>query len=220
MQITGIAQDVAAFRTRIAAEARDALTAELAQPYREPTDADVDRAARHFRISPAPELTAADVVVTCDNNGREIIVIPDAIAAELAAEVRRGWREFRGEANGESRRFAPGTWAYRTTDTIMSAYTASAIPEALAMWPEKDHSHLNFPPLTHERRAQVDRERASGGNGYLAGSAFIIGRSGWDFDARWWAFDVRSLAHKALSPMGYPARVTRPADGHFIHFTG
>lgn len=181
---------------------------------------DIEHAARWFRVSPAPELTAEDITVTVDNAGREIIVIPDAVAAELAHEVRRGWREFRGQADGESRRFAPGTWAYRTTDLIMSVYTASEPAEALSMWPEPDQTGRTHPRLSHAERARIDRERATGGNGCLAGAAFIIGRSGWDTAARWWAFDVRSLAHKALSPRAYPARVTRADVGHFIHFTG
>lgn len=204
--MTRIAEDVTAFRTRIDAGPLGA--------------SDVEHAARHFRLSPVPELRAEDITVTIDASGREIIVIPDAIAAELAHEVRRGWRESRTEDQaGESRKFAPGTWAYRTTDLIMSAYAQSAVSETLTMWPERDHSHLNFPPLTRERRAQVDRERATGPAGSLSGAAFIIGRGGWDFRTRWWAYDVRSLAHKALCPRAYPARIAQ-GGAPAIHFAG
>jgi hypothetical protein len=216
-----IAADVIAFRARMAAQVRTALADEFREIHCNASDADIERAARHFRASPVPELTAEDITITVDNMGREVIVIPDAVAAELGHEVRRGWREFRGEANGESRRFAPGTWAYRTTDLIMTVFAESTVSETLTMWPEKPrHGDEIFPKPTRARMAEIVRERTAGPNGYLAGGAFIIGRSGWDFAARWWAFDVRSLAHKALSPKGYPARVTRPADGHFVHFTG
>jgi hypothetical protein len=204
--MTSLAEDITAFRTRIDAGPLGA--------------SDVEHAARHFRISPVPELRAEDITVTVDNSGREIIVIPDAVAAELAYEVRRGWRESRSEdQSGESRKFAPGTWAYRTTDLIMTTYATSEVSETLTMWPEKDHSHLSFPPLTHERRAQVDRERATGPGGYLAGAAFIIGRGGWDFGSRWWAYDVRSLAHRSLTPRGYPARIVQ-GGAPAIHFAG
>jgi hypothetical protein len=187
--------------------------------FRASTAPDIETAARWFRVAPVPELTAEDITVTVDNMGREIIVIPDAIAAEIAHEVRRGWREFRGLADGESRQFAPGTWMHRTTELIMTTYAASTPAEALTLWPEPDTTGQSHPRRTHAEHARIDRERASGPGGSLAGAAFIIGRSGWDFAARWWAFDVRSLAHRSLRPGGSPARASRGA-GLFIRYAG
>lgn len=167
------------------------------------TRVDVDRAASHFRHSPPPVLAATDVTITVDDMGREIIVLPDPVAAELAYEVRRGWRELPDDY-GESRQFAPGTWAYTTIALILATYAASPVSETLTLWPEPDDTGRLMPPLTHAERARRHRERASGPYADAAGSLFIIGRTGWDFRARWWALDVRSLGHKALHPYGYP----------------
>lgn len=204
--MTSIAEDITALRQRHDAGPLGA--------------SDVEHAARHFRVTPVPELRAEDISIVVDACGREVILLPDSVAAELAYEVRRGWRESRSEdQTGESRPFAPGTWAFRTIDLIMTTYATSEVPEALALWPEPDHTGKLFPPLSHERRAQVDRERATGPGGYLAGAAFIIGRGGWDAGMRWWAYDVRSLAHKALCPRGYPGRIVQ-GGSPAVHFAG
>jgi hypothetical protein len=180
--------------------------------------ADVNRAAAHFRLSPPPELVAADITIAVDNMGREVVVVPDAVAAELSYEVRRGWLEDRDGIYGESRRFAPGTWAYTTTVLILATYAASPISETITRWPEPDHGGKLFTPLTHEQQAVRHRERAAGPRGEAAGSLFIIGRTGWDFRARWWALDVRSLAHRALRPYGYPH--LHDQLGGYAQFTG
>lgn len=204
--MTSLAEDVTAFRTRIDAGPLGA--------------GNIEHAARHFRVTPVPELRAEDITITVDSLGREIVVIPDAIAAELAYEVRRGWREWnREEQAGESRPFAPGTWAHRTTDLILTTYATSEISETLTTWPEPDHTGKLFPPLSRERRAQVNREHATGPAATLAGAVFIIGRGGWDFRARWWAYEVTSLAHKALHPRGYPARIEQ-GGAPAVHFAG
>ena len=151
----------------------------------------------------APVLTAADVTVTVDQLGRDTIVIPDAVAAELRKQVNQGWREIPDMADGYSRPFAPGSWTYETTTLIIDAYAASEPPAELS---EED-----------AETARRNRRWASGDHARLS-AVFIIGRSGWDPATRWWAQDVRSDAHKALSVPGYPGRAVRPNP--IIEYTG
>jgi hypothetical protein len=140
-------------------------------------------------ISKLPTMRAEDIVITFDKMNRAVAVIPDAVALELRKAVAHGWREFRGQADGESRFFRAGTWTHDTTELIINAYAQAEVPAGLD---ERDR-------LFVERGIRAAREW-----GQCAGSLFIVGRIAWDFDARWWRFDVRSEAHRSVCPSGYP----------------
>ncbi|MER7331705.1 MULTISPECIES: hypothetical protein [unclassified Micromonospora] len=130
-----------------------------------------------------PTLTAADVTVTTDHMGREVIVIPDVFARLMRDITRDGWREFPGVADGESRKFPAGGWMFRTTATIVAAYAASPIP-AGATGHDAD-------------RYRQSRQYAEHGCGY----AFIVGAAGWDADARWWRdYPLTKGLHVHASP--------------------
>ncbi len=145
-----------------------------------------------------PTLRAEDITITFDKMSRAIAVIPDAVAMELGAAVRHGWREYPNDATGESRFFAAGTWTYLTTEAIINAYAQTPVPEGLD---------------EHDRRFVERGIHAAREWGQCAGSLFIIGRMGWDFDSRWWRFDVRSAAHKSVDVPHYPNYDTDQATG-------
>lgn len=130
-----------------------------------------------------PTLTAADVTVTADHMGREIITIPDAVAQILRGYIADGWREFPGVADGESREFPAGSWVYTVTATIVDAYARSEVPATVT---GRD-----------AERARQSRDHAPHGCGY----AFIVGVSGWDADARWWRdYAITVHLHVHASP--------------------
>ncbi len=114
-------------------------------------------------------LDPADVTVTIDRFGREVVVIPDGVAAALTAEIQDGWTEYTSIRFGESRRFGPDTWVYQTTVTLLKAFAASAAPTGLdddATW-------------------RVERARTFAAQGVELYAA-IVSASGWHCDDRTW----------------------------------
>lgn len=147
-------------------------------------------------LATLPTLRAEDIVITFDVMNRAVAVIPDDVAMELRAAVLHGWREY-GIEGGESRFFRAGTWTHDTTELIINAYAQTSVPEGL-----DDRSR-------HFVEVGISRAREYG---QCAGSLFIIGKAGWDFQARWWRFDVRSAAHKSVSVPHYPNCTTDPGE--------
>jgi hypothetical protein len=131
---------------------------------------------------------------TVDTMGRDIIVIPDVVAVRIYAETKKGWREFRGHADGESRKFGKGTWMYDATSLIMIEYAANP--------PSRDEYDHRDPD---DARGDVERSaryrKGTLQHGHMAGCAFIVGESGWNFDAHWWR-DHGTTRH--LHPNGFP----------------
>lgn len=116
-----------------------------------------------------PALKPGDVTVTLDQHGREVIVIPDGVAAAISAEVHDGWTECKGMMYGESRRFEPGTWMYDTTVTLLNAFAASAAPTG----------------LDDQGTWMVNRDREEAARGTTL-HALIVGVSGWDTTDKTW----------------------------------
>lgn len=134
---------------------------------------------------PELRLTSADITVTVDCIGREVIVIPDAVAEWMRAQVQHGWREIPDVAHGHSRPFAPGTHMHACTMAIMEAYGASSIPAGL--------------DARDQDRAIAQRAWAACGFQMIVA---VVGRSGWDDDAAWWR-DYDTTRH--LHIPGYPS---------------
>lgn len=130
-----------------------------------------------------PTLTAADITVTADHMGREVIVIPDAVAQIMRGYIREGWREFPDVADGESRKFRAGSWMFTTTAAIVAAYAASPVAAGT------DGRDAD--------RFRQSRDHAEHGCGY----AFVVGVSGWDAGAGWWRdYDITRHLHVHASP--------------------
>lgn len=162
------------------AEARDAARARVAGGF----------TIGHMAPDPSLILRSTEVTVTYDRIGREVIVIPDTIAAYMTAQVAEGWQEARGLATGNSRRFTPFVHMFHLASGLMSIYAASPVPAGAG---------LN---LAHAGR---DRDHAARGWSLWPS---IVGASGWDAANRWWT-DYKATAH--LHPMGSPHY--RPGGG-------
>jgi len=126
---------------------------------------------------PALSTDHRTMTVTQDQMGRTVVVIPDTDVRDLQAEVTRGWTELYGVADGYSREFLPGTWAYDMTRAILAAVA---------------------------ERAEDERDRREAGGPDPRAIVFVCGTSGWDADARWWADYDRT---KDLHVSGYPSKV-------------
>ncbi|MFI1201691.1 hypothetical protein ACH4VR_19930 [Streptomyces sp. NPDC020883] len=114
-------------------------------------------------------LTAAHVTITLDQWGRPVIVLPDDIAARLAASSRTDVKDY-GYGHFESRRFDAGTYETRAIRTLFEA--------VLAAHPDE------------QGLGQYERF----GTGYFYG--WIVGASGWDADARTWKDgDITNLVY-------------------------
>lgn len=129
----------------------------------------------------AHTVTPEDVTVTRDHMGREVIVIPDALARAMTAEIQRDWTEIPGVADGHSRKFREGHWMYAVTQTILATYAASPLPT------DVDSRDL----------ADATTARQWAGSEFPFAYAFIVGQSGWDASTRWWA-DDNYAAHRDL----------------------
>jgi hypothetical protein len=161
------------------------------------TVAEIGRRFAAERAAQCAGFTAADVTVTRDRFGRDVLVIPDGVARRLAESVRNGWREVADMATGYSRAFGPDTWEHAAAAAIITAYAASECDPA--DWQGlRDRKHAadwgQMPPV------------------------FIVGASGWDADVSWWAADCASDVHKAVSVPGTPSR--KPSRPDHIEFTG
>lgn len=119
------------------------------------------------------DLDPADIEVTWDRSGRDVIVVPDDVARAMRARVQKGWKEWRGQAFGESIRFHPGHWMYDITVKILAAYGDSPVPST------ETGSDIGW--------AEGARRRARGDGGFQPEATVpIVGRSGWDPETRDW----------------------------------
>lgn len=141
--------------------------------------------------APSPDLAlkSGDIEVTIDRMGREAIVIPDAIARYMQAQIQEGWREFRGLATGESRKFTAATHMYDLTAAIVEVYAASDVP---GNW-------------TEDRRQQATLWREFAARYGTHCYASFVGRSDWDAPEHWW---VDYPANRDLHLPGSPSRTT------------
>lgn len=160
------------------------------------TVAEIGRKFAAERAAQCAGFTPADVTVTRDRFGREVLVIPDGVARRLAESVRDGWREG-GIELGNSRAFGPATWENAAAAAIIDAYAAS----------ECDPSDW-----------QAVRDRKHAADWGQMPPVFIIGAAGWDAAAAWWANDCAGDVHKAVSVPGTPSR--KPSRPDHIEFTG
>jgi hypothetical protein len=124
-----------------------------------------------------PTLAVDDVTVTTDLMGRPYAVLPDDVAAPLAAASREGVDPNAVGVYFESATHAADSWVATTVRTIFDAVLSSPVAA------EDDHAH----GLSQYRKWD-------GGTFY----GFIVGRSAWDMDARWWA-DYRHTRHLHVS---------------------
>ncbi|MEU9354936.1 hypothetical protein AB0D65_29075 [Streptomyces griseoloalbus] len=116
--------------------------------------------------APAPALTAADVTVTTDNMGRVYAVIPDDVARLLAVASLEGVdMNARGYDPQESVVHPADSWAAATVRVIFDAL-------------------LDCPDVTEDVHEWGLGQYRTWGGGTFWG--FIVGRSGWDADTRWW----------------------------------
>lgn len=111
------------------------------------------------------QLNPEDILVTADNADRLVVVLPDEVAAWLAAERNDGYKDFLG-AGGESRIFPAGSPVNNALSRILAAVAERA---------------------TEER----DRMEAAC---YHVTYAMIVGHSDWNPDTRWWV-DYRNHRH-------------------------
>ncbi|GGW94692.1 hypothetical protein [Streptomyces noursei] len=117
----------------------------------------------------ADVLTAAHVTITLDQWERPVIVLPDDVAARLAASSRTDVKDY-GYCHFESRRFGADTYETRAIRTLFEA--------VLAAHPDE------------QGLGQYEQF----GTGYFYG--WIVGASGWDMDARTWTDgDVANLVY-------------------------
>jgi hypothetical protein len=116
---------------------------------------------------PALRLTGAEVTVTMDQFGREVLLVPDAVARYMRTQVLDGWTECGVGATGRSRAFTALTHMFALTATLAETFAASDPPAEM--------------PADLRAEALQDRERvAAGGTCY----AQVIGAGGWDATAR------------------------------------
>jgi hypothetical protein len=127
-------------------------------------------------IAPAIER----ITITADHFGRSVAVIPDAVAVRLRTAILAGWKEYRGDASGESRTFVAGEWEHDATAQILDAIAAADMPPATGTVTDRDRV--------------VDL-------GYSITS--VVGESDWDASAAWWR-DYSANVH--LHVPGYPER--------------
>lgn len=128
----------------------------------------------------APLLRCDDVRAFADRCGREVVTLPDHVAAPLRAAVLDGW------GRGQSRLMARGSWAYRVTDMLLIAYAGTPVPEG----------------LTTSWEAAVQRDGLVGAQRMASA---IVGESGFDPIAQWWSADP--WAHLSLRIPAAPRRV-------------
>ncbi|WP_031102407.1 hypothetical protein [Streptomyces sp. NRRL S-146] len=115
----------------------------------------------------ADDLTVAHVTVTLDQWERPVIVLPDDVAARLAASSRTDVKDY-GYCHFESRRFDADTYETRAIWMLFEAVLAA----------NPDEQGLG----------QYERF----GTGYFYG--WIVGASGWDSAARTWK-DYEATKH-------------------------
>ena len=113
-----------------------------------------------------PTLTAADVAVRVDAGGRPVFVIPDDVARALRRAGKAGWREVPDWAYGEGDRYPTGGLVHIAASVLLEV--ARTLPVGV------DH-------MDAKTRGQILRDAAVGSL-----YAFVVGRSGFDDDTRWW----------------------------------
>lgn len=115
-----------------------------------------------------PPFTAADVLVHVDNCGRLVFVVPDNVARALRTAGKAGWVEVLDMADGEGAHYAVGTRVHAAATVLIDL--ARSLPADAEIDPEL-------------------REWTESAARFGAAYAFVVGRSGWDEAARWWAGD-------------------------------
>jgi hypothetical protein len=95
-----------------------------------------------------------------------VFVIPDDVARVLRRAGKAGWVEVPGFAYGEGDRYEAGTQVHAAANVLLAA--ARALPAAID-------------DMDGQQRDTIVRD-AHFGSFY----PFVVGRSGWDDDARWW----------------------------------
>ncbi len=113
-----------------------------------------------------PRFVAADVAARTDQGGRVVFVVPDDVARALRQAGKAGWVEVLDMADGEGHRYPPGTRVHAAATVLLDV--AGAIPADADM--------------DADLRETTRRDAEFG-----ALYAFVVGRSGWDDTARWWA---------------------------------
>lgn len=131
-----------------------------------------------------PHLTGDHIAIACDWADRDVIVVPDEVAREMNRQINDGWREFVGDSWGESRPFRVGTWMYLVVNTLMAAFAASEVPDALT---GKDRNRA-----VGERLAAADRWHLW---------PRIVGASDWNPQTRTWRdYNVNPALHVKGTP--------------------
>lgn len=128
---------------------------------------------------PVPVLRPDEIVVTRDDGGRLVVVLPDPVASALAFASRQVINP--GAIDERPRSYPAGSPVASTMRRIFAVVASS--------------------PVASERvdpSGPTDSEQAWDG----ACFGFLVGTSAWDHNARWWTFNVDSLEHRALTCMG------------------
>ncbi|MBZ6476751.1 hypothetical protein [Streptomyces griseocarneus] len=115
----------------------------------------------------AVDLTPEQITVPLDTWDRPVVVLPDDVAARMAASSRTDVKNY-GYCHFESRRFSPDSYETRAIQTIFES--------VLAAHPDE------------QGLGQYERY----GTGYFYG--YIVGTSGWDASARTWR-DYENTQH-------------------------
>ncbi len=139
-------------------------------------------------------LTPEQITFAVDWLGREVALVPDAVALRMEAERKTGWIECAGFAYGNSRPFPPGTWMHQVITALLTAYAASPIPGQLT---GRDREQATADRMWASRWSEL--------------RVTVVGESDYDPATRRWR---NFPASAALHPFGWASKDPNEPDAY------
>lgn len=119
---------------------------------------------------PPPVPTSEQITVTWRKTGRDVILLPNEVAARLRVEIQNGWHEWVEHADGVSKPFTADSWVGQVTIAIAAAFAASPVPTE----------------LDGHDRASAAMRRQHAAEHRCARGVSVAGVGDWDADERDW----------------------------------